>query len=80
MPPSLLLIPSKDDSEKTTEKILECIKQNPFISRKELSELCGITPDGIKWQLKQLKGKNVITRVGADKGGYWEVIDNDVNK
>ena len=62
-------------TQKTTEKILECIKQNPFISRKELSELCGITPDGIKWQLKSMQAHGQIIRIGPDKGGHWEVIE-----
>ena len=62
-------------TQKTTEKILECIKQNPFISRKELSELCGITPDGIKWQLKSMQAHGLIIRIGPDKGGHWEVIE-----
>ena len=62
-------------TQKTTEKILECIKQNPFISRKELSELCGITPDGIKWQLKSMQAHGQIIRIGPDKGGHWEVVE-----
>ena len=61
-------------TQKTTEKILECIKQNPIISRKELSELCGITPDGIKWQLKRMQAHGIIIRIGPDKGGHWEVV------
>ena len=64
-----------ETTQKTTEKILECIKQNPFISRKELSELCGITPDGIKWQLKNMQAHGLIIRIGPDKGGHWEVIE-----
>ena len=64
-----------ETTQKTTEKILECIKQNPFISRKELSELCGITPDGIKWQLNNMQAHGLIIRIGPDKGGHWEVIE-----
>ena len=64
-------------TEKTTQKILDIIKTNPYVTRTELSDLTGISPDGIKWQLKQLKDKKVITRVGADKGGYWKIVSGD---
>ena len=60
-------------TRKTTQKILDIIKTNPYITRTELADFTGISPDGIKWQLKQLKDKKVITRVGADKGGYWKI-------
>lgn len=65
------------ERQKTTQKILDIIKTNPYVTRTELSDLTGISPDGIKWQLKQLKDKKVITRVGADKGGYWEIVSGD---
>ncbi|MBE6335805.1 MAG: winged helix-turn-helix transcriptional regulator [Lentimicrobiaceae bacterium] len=55
--------------------MVEIIKDNPCISRKQLSKLCGISQDGIKWQLKNLQKENKIRRVGPDKGGYWEVVD-----
>lgn len=62
-------------TQKTTQKILECIKQNAAVSRKELAELCGISQNGIKWQLKQLQQHGIIHRVGPDKGGHWEIIE-----
>ena len=38
---------------------------------------CVVTPDAIKSQLKNLKDKGVIRRVGADRGGYWEIIKQE---
>jgi len=70
------VIENQDTTQKTTQKIIEFMRQNPFISRDEMAKLCGITPDGIKWQLKQMQAKGIIRRVGPDKGGHWEVIDN----
>ena len=61
-------------AQKTDRKIIECIKNNPYISRVELSELCNISQDGIKWQLRKMQKENIIRRVGPDKGGYWEII------
>jgi len=31
--------------------------------------------DGVFWNIKQLKEKGLIERVGADKGGYWKIIE-----
>ena len=41
-------------TQKTTQKILDAISNNPNVTRLELSEICGITADGVKWQLKSL--------------------------
>ncbi len=60
--------------EKTREKILALIRENNKITTHELAEALSLTDKGIEWQIKQLKDKNVITRVGADKGGYWEIV------
>jgi len=35
-----------------------------------------ITEDGVYWNTKKLKKNNRIRRIGGDKGGYWEVIEN----
>ena len=40
---------------KTTQKIIEFIGDNPQITRNELAEIIGITPDGIKYNLDKLK-------------------------
>ena len=63
----------KTTPKTTSEKILALIKANPCITREEMAEECGISIDGIKWQIKQLKGK--IEFVGSRKGGHWEIIE-----
>ena len=67
-------------TQKTTEKILETIKGNPSASRAILAEVCGISQDGIKWQLKKLQDQGVIRRVGPDKGGHWEIVRSEENE
>ena len=64
-----------DTTQKTTQKILDQIKANPYISRQELAELCGLTSDGIKYNIRKLREKGIIKRIGPDKGGHCEVID-----
>ena len=62
------------NTEKTMEKILIIIKDNPKITQKEISEKTGLTRRGIEWNLQQLKEKGIIKRIGPDKGGHWEII------
>jgi ATP-dependent DNA helicase RecG len=59
--------------EKTVEKILNIITDNPQITQTELAEMTGLTRRGIEWNLAKLKSKGLIQRIGADKGGCWEV-------
>ena len=72
--------------EKTTQKtipkiklnnnqlqIIKFIKENPKITRKELSEKMNITVDGVKYNLKKLVDSNILERVGPNNGGYWNL-------
>ena len=64
-----------ETTQKTTQKILDLLKENPNYSRKELANLIGnITEDGIKYHLEKLKKERKIRRIGPDKGGHWEVL------
>lgn len=59
----------------TTQKILELIKQNPQISRKELCESLEINPSAVQKHIEKLKVQNIIERSGGAKGGKWIVRD-----
>lgn len=64
-----------DTTQKTTqEKILSFLHAEPELTRRELAERIGITPDGIKYQLGKLKAAGAIRRVGSDRAGRWEVV------
>ena len=62
-------------TQKTTQIILDAMKDNPNVTISELSEICGITVDGVKWQLRNLTKTGRISRIGGDRGGHWEVCD-----
>jgi Fic family protein len=68
---------TQETNHKTTqdlpEKILQALKANPHLTQKQLAKHCGITADGIKYHLTKLKQANKLQRVGATKGGYWQV-------
>ncbi|MCK5096537.1 MAG: winged helix-turn-helix transcriptional regulator [Desulfobacteraceae bacterium] len=53
--------------EETVEKILCAIKANPKVTQKQLAEKTGLTPRGIEWNLKKLKKKALIKRIGPTK-------------
>lgn len=57
----------------TQEQILNILREYPQTSRKELAKIIGITEDGIKKKLANLKKAGMIERIGADNGGHWEV-------
>ncbi len=64
-------------TEKVTEnqqKILESIANNPRITALELANAIGISERKIKENIKKLKQKGLLRRIGADRGGYWEVV------
>lgn len=61
----------------TAQKILDAIRRKPSITRNELAEIVGITPDGIKYQLRSLNRKGVLRRIGSDRGGHWVVVQGD---
>lgn len=63
--------------EKTTEKILRLINENPYITNQVLAAECGITIDGVFWQIRKLKQKGILVRIGADKGGFWKIIKDE---
>lgn len=56
------------------QKIIEAIKENPYITQDELSKKIGIARKNIISNMKKLQEKNIIRRVGADKNGWWEVM------
>ena len=56
------------------QKIIEAIKENPYITQDELSQKIGIARKNIISNMKKLQEKNIIRRIGADKNGWWEVI------
>ncbi len=61
-------------TEKTTEKILSLILENPNITTEELARVCDMTPDGVYYHTKRLREKGVLIREGGRKEGHWVVV------
>ena len=72
----------KKTPQKTPQKIitqlehdiLNIIDNNSQTTRNEIAKKLGISSETVKEYLNKLKEKKLLKRVGADKGGYWEVI------
>ncbi len=62
-----------DDKEK---EIIELIGNNPHLSAIEISRQVGLTEDGVRYHLNNLKKKERIKRKGHGRGGSWEVLNN----
>jgi ATP-dependent DNA helicase RecG len=72
-------------SEKWSEKwselslrelqIIVLMLENPKISRTEISKKIDINSSAIQKQMKKLKEKQILKRIGPDKGGHWEIIN-----
>ena len=55
--------------------VLQLIKKKPTVSRKELSVELKINESAIQKHLENIKKKGMLRRIGADRGGHWEVVD-----
>ena len=65
----------RKSGQKKWSEVLELIKENPKITRKELSEKLGINSSAIQRHIQKLKTEGLIERIGGDKGGYWKIIN-----
>ena len=60
--------------EKSSQKIIDFIAANKDITTQEMAENLGISRRAVAKQIAKLQENNIIRRVGADKGGYWEIV------
>ena len=58
----------------TQEILLQHLRSQPGITTVELARVTGLSPDGVKYHLNQLKRTGKLRRHGPTKGGYWEVV------
>ena len=60
--------------ESTSKRIIEAIRIKPTTTRRELAEVIGISPDGIKKQLDKLRKAGIIRHEGSTKAGKWIIL------
>lgn len=65
---------AKKTPKKHQETILGHLLQHPQASTPELVDATGLSTNGVKYHLNQLKQAGKLRRVGPTKGGRWEVL------
>ena len=65
----------QESNQKSNQKLIQAMRNNPQVSIKELTDLIGLSESGIKKIIRKLRNENIIKRVGGAKGGYWEIIE-----
>ncbi len=56
------------------KKILTLVRENPYVSKREMSESIGISTTAIDKNIASLKKKGLLKRIGPAKGGHWEIV------
>lgn len=51
------------------------IQSNSKITTQKMADELGITRRAVAKQIAMLQAKNIIRRVGPDKGGHWEIVE-----
>ena len=64
-------------SVKVSVKMLELLILNPKITIPKLAKEIDKSERTVNRILKKLQKEGYLKRVGPDKGGYWEVIQNE---
>jgi len=72
----IILEQEETTQETTQEKILNLIKKNPTITQVEMAKFLDLTRDGISYNIRILKEKGMIERVGSNKNGIWKILKN----
>ncbi len=56
--------------------VLDCIKQNPKATQKEIAKSIGKSERTVKNITSQLKLKGIISRQNGKRNGFWEIMTN----
>ncbi len=64
---------TKVDLIEIEELILNSLKLNQNLTKKEISEELKISVRTINRAIKKMKELKIIERVGSDKTGYWRI-------
>ena len=68
---------TKKTPKKHQETILQHLRQYPQANVPELMDATGLSTNGVKYHLNQLKQAGKLRRLGPTKGGRWEVTEPD---
>jgi len=66
----------KKSSVKSSVKIIEIIKEDKYVTIRQIAEQVQISTRAVEKQIARLKKQGVIKRTGPAKGGHWEIIND----
>ena len=62
-------------SLKSSEIILQIIAEDKNITTAEIAEIVSLSSRAVEKHISKLKETGILKRVGADKGGHWEIVN-----
>ena len=69
--------PVNDPVNKRQRNILYQIMSNKYITREELAIKNNVSIETIKRDIRKLRELKLIKRIGSDKTGFWQILDNN---
>ena len=64
-----------EKTNKTQQGILHLIKENKYLTYDDITKQLSLERTTVWRNIKKLQEKGLLRRVGPDKGGHWEVIE-----
>ena len=61
---------------KTTQKIIDFVISDPSMSAEAMAYKIGISSRAVEKHISKLRSMGILSREGADHGGYWRIIVN----
>ncbi len=65
---------------KTAQSIIDLVIADALITEEKMAEKIGVSKRAIEMQISNLRAKGILTREGADYGGYWRITTNQKTK
>ena len=61
---------------KTAQKIIDFVISDPSMSAETMAYKIGISSRAVEKQISKLRSMGILSREGADHGGYWRIMLN----
>lgn len=58
---------------KSEKAVLEVLRGDPMVTQEAVALKIGLTKYGVRYVIKSLKEKGMITRIGSSRNGIWKV-------
>ena len=59
---------------RTAQKIIDFVISDPSITAETMAYKIGISSRAVEKQIAKLRSMGILSREGADFGGYWRII------